>query len=171
MRVLFDMDLRNYDPEDTTFVRNSARGIIIRDGKIAMVHSLKYDYYKFPGGGIEAGESQLQALVREVAEESGLRVIPETIREYGMVPRREKSERKGIFVQDNFYYLCDAQETVQPQILDDYEEEERFTLEFTDPGHAIRTNRYADHGSTNQTMLEREARVLECLIEEGYLSV
>ena len=50
MRLLFDMDLHDYDACTHSFVRNSARSIIIRDGKAAMIHSLKYDYYKFPGG-------------------------------------------------------------------------------------------------------------------------
>lgn len=168
MRTLFDMDMKDYDPGGKTFVRHSARGIILRDGKAAMVHSLKYDYYKFPGGGIEEGESPIEAVIREVAEESGLQVIPETIQEYGVVPRRKRSDRGGIFVQDNYYYLCDVAENIQPQILDDYEAEEHFTLEFVEPKHAIQTNRYADHGPKEQTMLEREAKVLECLMREGF---
>ena len=44
MRLLFEMDAKDYDPDGKVFSRPSARGIIIRDGKIAMVHSLKYDY-------------------------------------------------------------------------------------------------------------------------------
>ena len=51
MRLLFEIDLRNYDPNDIRFVRPSVRGIIINNDKIAMVYSQKYDYYKFPGGG------------------------------------------------------------------------------------------------------------------------
>ena len=113
MRALFEIDTNDYDPKGPAFVRPSVRGIILRDGKVAMVHSLKYDYYKFPGGGIEAGETRPQALTREVLEESGLQVRPESIREYGLVHRVQKSDWPGIafFVQDNFYYLCD----VQPQ--------------------------------------------------------
>ena len=45
MRLLFDMDLKDYDDCTHTFVRNSARSIIIRDGKLAMIHSKEYDYY------------------------------------------------------------------------------------------------------------------------------
>ncbi len=169
MRLLFELDTKDYDPGGKAFVRPSVRGIIIRDGKIAMVHSLKYDYYKFPGGGIEDGESLTQALVREVAEESGLQVIPESVREYGLVHRVQKSDMADIFIQDNYYFLCDAEAEVKSQHLDDYEAEERFTLEFVDPEQAIRTNRYVDHGPKDQIMLEREAKVLELIKDESKL--
>ena len=161
MRTLFEIDTKDYDPKGPAFVRPSVRGIILRDGKVAMVHSLKYDYYKFPGGGIEAGETRPQALIREVLEESGLQVRPESIREYGLVHR----------VQDNYYYLCDVQPEVQSQHLDDYEAEEHFTLEFVAPETAIQTNRLPDHGPKDQNMLEREAKVLEILMREGYFGI
>lgn len=166
MRLLFEIDTKDYDPNGKAFVRPSVRGIILRDGKVAMVHSLKYDYYKFPGGGIEDGESLENALIREVAEESGLQVIPQTIREYGLVHRVQKSDRADFFVQDNYYFLCEVEEKVQAQNLDGYEAEERFTLEFVAPLHAIRINREADHGPKDPNMLEREAKVLERLIDE-----
>ena len=167
MRLLFEIDTKDYDPNGKAFVRPSVRGIIIRHGRVAMVHSLKYDYYKFPGGGIEAGESMEQALMREVAEESGLQVIPQSIREYGLVHRVQKDDRVGIFIQDNYYFLCDVEPEPEAQHLDDYEAEERFTLEFVDPSHAIHTNRYVDHGPKDPNMVEREAKVLELLMQEG----
>ena len=76
MRLLFEIDTKDYDPNGKAFVRPSVRGIIIRDGKVAMVHSLKYDYYKFPGGGMEDGEGVEEALLREVVEESGPNPCP-----------------------------------------------------------------------------------------------
>ena len=166
MRLLFEIDTKDYDPNGKAFVRPSVRGIILRDGKVAMVHSLKYDYYKFPGGGIENGESFEEALIREVAEESGLQVIPQTIREYGLVHRVQKSDRADFFVQDNFYFLCQAECEVKTQNLDDYEADERFTLEFVDPLHAIFINRKEDHGPKDHNMIERETKVLERLIAE-----
>ncbi len=171
MRTLFEMDTRDYDPNGKAFVRPSVRGIILRNGTVAMVHSIKYDYYKFPGGGMEDEESQTQTLIREVKEESGLVVLPDTIREYGNVSRKQKSDRIGeyeIFIQDNYYYLCDAAADVGKQALDDYENEEHFTLEWVKPEHAIAINRTRDHGPKEQMMLEREARVLEMLIQENY---
>ncbi len=81
MRILFDMDKKDYNPDGKKFVRPSVRGIIIKNGKIAMVHSIKYNYYKFPGGGIEDNESKIETLIREVREESGLIVKADTIKE------------------------------------------------------------------------------------------
>lgn len=170
MRLLFEIDTKDYDPAGTPFIRHSARCINIKNGLIAMVHSLKYDYYKFPGGGIEKGESTIDALIRETREEAGLVVIPESVREYGYVHRVQKGrhEGEGYFLQDNFYYFCDVEETICSQKLDDYESEERFTLEYMEPEKAIDINRNRDHGPKQWAMIEREARVLGMLKEEGY---
>ena len=171
MRLLFEMDKKNYGGCVRSFTRNSARSIIIRNGKIAMIHSLKYDYYKFPGGGIEPGESDIDVLIRETAEEAGLTVVPDTIREYGYVHRIQKStvEEDEYFIQDNYYYLCEVEEGVRPQKLDSYESEEHFTLEYVKPETAILSNRTKDHGPKDPVMLEREARVLEMLLSEGLI--
>lgn len=170
MRKLFDMDKRDYDPTGKAFIRPSARCIAIENGRVAMVHSLKYDYYKFPGGGMEPGEDPLDALLRETAEEAGRRILPDSIVEYGLVRRAQKSEYPDTeyFVQDNYYYLCRLSSEPMNQRLDDYEAEERFTLEYVTPEQAIAVNRTHDHGPKDQQMLEREARVLELLRAEGY---
>lgn len=170
MRLLFELDTKDYDINGTAFVRHSARCIHIQNGLIAMVHSVKYDYYKFPGGGIEHNESKEEAVIRETREEAGLVVIPESVKEYGYVHRIQKSDLEGVdyFVQDNYYYLCDVEEGVRAQKLDDYEADEKFTLEYVTPEKAIDANRNADHGPKSQVMIEREARVLEFLKEEGY---
>ena len=168
MRILFQLTQSEPGPEDRIFVRDSARAIILRDGRVAMVHSQKYDYWKFPGGGIEPGETREAALCRETREEAGLTVIPGSIREYGMVHRAEPREGAEWFVQDNYYYLCEAEPERVSQDLDDYEAEERFTFAFVDPETAIAANRKPDHGPKSPLMIEREARVLELLISEGY---
>ncbi len=171
MRLLFEMDKKDYGGCTHTFVRDSARSIIISNGRIAMIHSQKYDYYKFPGGGIESGENPIEAMIRETQEEAGLTVIPETIREYGYVHRIQKSDRdpSECFVQDNYYYLCDAVGGLSSQNLDEYEKQESYQLEYVAPAFAIEKNRTVKESPYNRMMFEREARVLEMLLAEGLI--
>ena len=169
MGMLFEMDKHDYAECSHTFTHPSARSIIIRDGKVAMIHGMKYDYYKFPGGGIEQGEDHAEAMIRKNREETGLVVIPETVREYGLVHRIQKSDSDPteILVQDNYYCLCNAEETLVSQQLDGYESKEDYRLEFVDPDAAILKNSRDIHDLYNPMMFQREARVLNILIDEG----
>jgi 8-oxo-dGTP diphosphatase len=51
----------------------AAGGVVIRDGKVALVHRPKYDDWSFPKGKLDPGESFEEAALREVEEETGLR--------------------------------------------------------------------------------------------------
>lgn len=170
MRLLFEIDTKDYNINGVAFIRHSARCINIKNGLVAMVYSKKYDYYKFPGGGIDGGETKEQAVIREALEEGGLVVIPDKIIPFGYVHRISKSDRVGVdyFVQDNFYYLCEVEDELKEQILDGYEKEEGFTLQYVAPRQVIEVNRTHPHGPKSFTMLERECKVLEILIAEGY---
>ena len=168
MRMLFEIDKKDYVTGGSIFSRPSARGIIIQDGKIAMVHSRKYDYYKFPGGGIEGNERKEEALIREVLEETGLCVIRESITEYGQVHRIQKGTKEDIFVQDNYYFLCSVEDDVKPQNLDEYESDEGFVLAYVSPEFAADKNRKSIVDEFSKVMLERDAKVLEFLMQEGY---
>jgi 8-oxo-dGTP pyrophosphatase MutT (NUDIX family) len=105
-----------------------------------------------------------------VQEETGLVVIPSSVKEYGMVHRIQKGDIDDIFVQDNYYYFCEVEDIIQNQNLDDYEDEENFTLEFVKISDAIKVNKEHHHGEKDkdifyQMMIERDSRVLEMLLE------
>ncbi len=172
MKRLLIMDVKDYEETWERHIRPSVRAIIERDGKLAMVHNLKYDYYMFPGGGIEKGERYPQALAREVKEETGLIVIPETIEEYGSILRIQKSLifENIIFEQENYYYKCRTKEKVEEQELDEHEKEEEYRLEFIAPEEALKANMIREHGEKkNGIWIERASKILEMLIEEKKL--
>lgn len=53
-------------------------GVLVRDGKVLMTRSrfIDREFVNFPGGGVEIGEAPREALLREYAEETGLKVRP-----------------------------------------------------------------------------------------------
>lgn len=172
MKRLFTIDLEDYEPSDLHFRRPSARAIIINaSGSIALVYSRTHRYFKFPGGGIHEGESITDALIREVREETGLSVIPDTVTEYGSALSLQKSNSAPhtVFEQENYYYRCNVHEQAGAQELDAYEAEDGYELLVTDIGSAIAVNeRFISKTDDlfDRVMIERETRVLKLLRDE-----
>ena len=50
MRTIAIFDEKNYKENANRFIREAVRAVIIKDGKVALVKSLKKNHYKFPGG-------------------------------------------------------------------------------------------------------------------------
>ena len=168
MKELFRIDLQDYEEEYSVYKRPSARGIIIKNGKISLVYSKKEKYYKFPGGGINENEDMRTALIREVREEVGLIVIPDSVREFGSVMRRQKSNYSPdtIFEQENFYFFCDTKDRLIGQELDDYEREAEFSLRSVDIDDAIKADfDYHSNDLFDEIMIKREMKVLQLVRE------
>lgn len=167
MKTLFAMDIKNYQPQWEKSKRDSARGIILFGDKIALVYAKNRGYYKFPGGGIHADENKVEALIREVSEEVGLSVIPESVREYGVVPRFQKSAKFDgvIFDQESFYYFCDVDSKGHGQNLDPYEAEAGFELRVVPIAEAIETNlQFTSDDPFELIMTMRDTSVLQLLL-------
>lgn len=56
--------------------RTAARAIIVRDNKLLVMKRNKFGdiYYALIGGGLDSGETPVQAMVREVYEEAGMAI-------------------------------------------------------------------------------------------------
>ena len=63
------------DDESNVMLREASRIVVIDDqGLIPLLFVSKQNYHQLPGGGIEKGEDKMEALVREVLEETGCEI-------------------------------------------------------------------------------------------------
>ncbi len=105
------------DPTLKTVRRESVRGILVdSDGTLHMVTSSKYGDCCFPGGGIENGENHIAALKREILEEIGYVIDPDSIQPFGRV---DQFLHNGFFCVDemhliNYFYLCRGTRAADP---------------------------------------------------------
>ncbi len=94
--------------DDGSFVgRTAVRGIICQNGKYLVILGKQGDC-KFPGGGMEQGEFLFGTLTREVLEETGCHVNPDSIREGFLVHEKTDRQAEEVLVMDSYYYFCEV---------------------------------------------------------------
>lgn len=77
--------------------------IELKDGKILSTRSKGKDKYYIPGGKREAGETDTEALIREIQEELSVDLIPESVEYYGTFQAQAHGHEEGVFVQMTCY--------------------------------------------------------------------
>lgn len=164
MKTLFILDKKDYTDDMPVVEREAVRALIKRDGLWAMQKS-SAGYYKIPGGGVEQGETYLEALIREVQEETGLVVIEDSITEIGeILEMREDSYQKGTkYISHSFCYFCDVKEEVTQTAMSENEQARGYQLEWTDLNHVIACNEKI----LTEEWMKRDTLFLKWLQENG----
>jgi ADP-ribose pyrophosphatase YjhB (NUDIX family) len=112
-------DARAYP--DRPFLAVSAA--IIRDGRVLVARRARgpaYNIWTMPGGVVEAGETLIEALVREIAEETAMVVEPVALAGYRDVVVRDDDKR----VSRHFVIMCFATRWIsgEPQLNEELAE-------------------------------------------------
>nr|MCH9814249.1 NUDIX domain-containing protein [Campylobacterota bacterium] len=76
--------------------------VIINDNKLLVVKDKIWQQYKLPGGYIDDQEHLSKALKREVFEETGIKIVLESVTHLGHFPIAQ-------FEKANLYIICSAQ--------------------------------------------------------------
>lgn len=155
--------------EGKTIYREAVRGIIINGKKLLMIHSAKDGDYKFPGGGVELGETYEETLIREVKEESGA-TVTKILKEFGKVLEYDKpiEQEFEVFKMTSYYYECRINTLLGEQSLDQYEEDLGFKPIWVDIDDAITNNKSIINSSQKEIprWTPRETYILELIKEE-----
>ena len=148
--------------------RKAVRAIIKENNNFLMVLSNRMGDYKFPGGGLNHNESNENALIREVEEETGyvIKQIKSQILKVDEI-QNDKENNEGIFHMESIYYLCTIDKEKKFQNLDEYEKELGFEAKWINLDEALKINRIVLNSPNSSKWIEREIRVLEKLIELG----
>ena len=100
---------RYHQDEETRVSGERHAGIVIKDKKILLIHRIKegYEYYVFPGGHRRLDETGSQTVIREAAEETGIKVNdPELAFEFKDYRTRNT----------DYYYFCEGNQGDQPHL-------------------------------------------------------
>jgi len=127
-------------PEPARVVeRYAARAVIVEDGRLLLLRSRHGDH-KFPGGGVEPGETAADAVARELREECGLTGVTPGELIARVVERRAAQEPDAVFVMVSDYYrVAHAVESVATA-LEDYERDLDLTPVWVAPARALAAN-------------------------------
>jgi ADP-ribose pyrophosphatase YjhB (NUDIX family) len=137
--------------------RPSIYGIILKNKKILL--SRQWDGYDFPGGGIEKGETQKEALKREIKEETGLSV------EIGELIDCCDSFFKPMLVEGEWhciliYYLCkNPKGKLTTKNFDEYEKQYASLAEWIPLNKINKLKFYNTLGENNIMLIKKALKI------------
>ncbi|WP_405058010.1 NUDIX domain-containing protein [Kribbella sp. NBC_01505] len=140
------------------------RGVLF-DGPRLLLLSSRHGDFKFPGGGVEAGESFTEALVREFQEECGYGDVVVGA-ELGTTREEVAAEEAAydVFGMTSYYFACTGGAALGAQQLEGYEADLQLVPQWVTMAEALAANRAVlASGVGVMRWLVRETAVLSWL--------
>lgn len=141
MKKLLVFDYQNYTEDMPVYEKRTVRAIIRKDGRLAMQKS-RAGEFKILGGVVEEGESHPVTIMREVEEEAGMFVKPDSIKEIGFIEetRLDVFQKDRVYHCITYFYSCDVEERVVPLKLTACELAKGYKLAWETPENIVASN-------------------------------
>ncbi len=142
MNTLLLIDYKDYNEDLPVYEKHTARAVILKDGLLAVQKSRDGEY-KILGGVIEDGESHLETIMREVEEEAGMFVKPDSLKPIGVIEekRLDVFQKNRIYHCYTYFYYCDVEERVVSLNLTACEAAKGYQLAWETPEQIVLSNR------------------------------
>lgn len=148
-----------------SFTRIATRAIVIKNQKILLMFTERYNDYSLPGGGVDSNEALIDGLKRELSEETGAKGI-HNIQPFGLYEEYRPHKSTKYFTDGSmmhmlsYCYTCDIEDSLGENKLEDYEINNGMHVRWVDIQEAI------DHN--NETM-KNDAKQGLSIQRETYL--
>jgi len=139
--------------------RLTSRAIVINEeGKCAVLYAKKHNLYSLPGGGIESGEDEVTALIREVEEETGCTC--DSIQQLGVV-----SENRGHqdYTTLSYYFVVHTKAKSHALCLTEAEEQDGISVMWCSVEEVLHLIKDVEHDTNQRKFLQ--ARDVAALME------
>lgn len=156
-------DLKN----KTVFTRLAARAICIKGSDILLLYTERYEDYSLPGGGLDADENRIEAMMRELKEETGAQNI-RNVKPFGAYEEYRPGHKPDYDVMHmiSYCYICVVNRELGASSLESYELKNGMKAVWIDIHKAIEHNKRTLATSEKKGMsLEREIFLLERIVD------
>lgn len=160
----------NLSENNQILYRKAARAIVIKNKKILLMYTARYDDYSLPGGGVEENEDLAVGLARELGEETGAQNIKigEPFGCYEEFRPWNRGEH-DVLHMESFCFYCDIDDELGKPNLEPYEIGNGMKAKWVDIFDAIRHNTHVIEQSDKKGMsIERETDLLIMLADKHF---
>lgn len=144
--------------------RRAARGIVLREDRLLLLFTERYNDFSLPGGGVDEGEALDVALARELEEETGARNV-RVIEPFGRIDELRPHWQPGFpfMAMQSYVYRCDIDAELGPARMEAYEQAAGMRPEWVRVVDAIAHNRdvVARGDAAMGLSIQREILLLE----------
>ncbi|WP_413702097.1 NUDIX hydrolase [Psychromonas sp. KJ10-10] len=169
MRLLRSTIHSDIKPEHTNcFERLATRAIVLKEDKILLLYTARYDDYTLPGGGVDADEDLLTGFKRELQEETGAKNI-RNIKAFGLYEEMRPWYKDDFDIMEmkSYCFTCEIDERLGDTRFEDYEIKNGMRVVWLPISDAIKHNENIIKQSDKKGMsVERELFLLKLIQKE-----